>query len=483
MSMTESLTLALVRIGRINLAISAALVDEVMAGPVELSEFPHAAPHVLGAFARRGVPVPVIDIAALLNPGAGAERPVDFVLIIRHSGGRFAIQVDEVKGVVVVERETITELELRSAQGEGLFSRLYTPADGGRVSVVLDLDAVLATQGVRSAVELRTAGGDGADEAVDQSAGDFYVLFRAGGACFALNTAAARRVERYPDMLDSQITHPFLRGFHRVRGNLMSVVDVAALLGMPEGVHGASARNILVMRGAGASSEVALCIDELLAFRRVGEAEIEPVSGDAGFARGECLCGSFIHDGKLPVLVLNTDVFWEAVQVLDGGALQDVAGTADEAGTASAMPVHHLVYKAGGSLLATELVGLEAVAKLPPDYVDLRQPGRALVGMGSRNGRALTLIDLGMLLGAAPVAINDDRRVLVTASGQGLFGYVVESVNFMESAVAEPLPHPDRQIHGLVPPFSRMIRTHGENRDRAACVLDLAALAATSENV
>jgi hypothetical protein len=42
--MTESLTLALVRIGRINLALPAARVDEVVAGPVELSEFPHAAP-------------------------------------------------------------------------------------------------------------------------------------------------------------------------------------------------------------------------------------------------------------------------------------------------------------------------------------------------------------------------------------------------------------------------------------------------------
>jgi purine-binding chemotaxis protein CheW len=481
--MTESLTLALVRIGRINLALPAARVDEVVAGPVELSEFPHAAPHVLGAFARRGAPVPVIDIAALLNPGAEVERPVAFVLIIRHPGGRFAIQVDEVKGVVSVGNETITELELRSEQGEGLFSRLYTPANGGRVSVVLDLDAVLASQGVRSAVELRTAGPDGTDDTVGQEAGELYVLFRAGGACFALNTSAARRVERYPDGLDSEITHPFLRGFHRVRGNLMSVVDVAALLGMPAAGDNRGGRNILVVRGAGASGEVALCIDEVLAVRRIGEAVIEPVSGDAGFALGECLCGSFVHDGKLPVLVLNTDVFWKAVQVMDGGALQDVAGTADEVRAAAGIPVHHLVYKAGGSLLATELVGLEAVAKLPPDYVDLRQPGRPLVGMGSRNGRALTLIDLGMMLGAAPVAINADCRVLVTASGQGLFGYVVESVNFMESAVAEPLPHPDRQIRGQVPPFSRMIRTHGENRDRAACVLDLAALAAVSENV
>lgn len=388
------------------------------------------------------------------------------------------MQVDEVKGVVGVGNETITDLELRSEQGAGLFSRLYTPADGGRVSVVLDLDAVLATQGVRSAVELRTADADGADDAGEQDAGEFYVLFRAGGACLALDTSAARRVERYPEGLDSEITHPFLRGFHRVRGNLMPVVDVAALLGMPANADGGIARNILVVRGAGVSGEVALCIDEVLAVRRVRDAEIETVSGEAVFTRGECLRGGFLHAGKTPVLVLNTDVFREAVQVVEGGALQETDATGEEARNASAMPVHHLVYKAGGSLLATALIGIEAVAKLPADYIDLRQPGRALVGMGSRNGRALTLIDLGVLLGAAPVAINDDRRVLVTASGKGLFGYVVESVNFMESAVAEPLPHPDRRSHGQVPPFSRMIRTHGENRDRAACVLDLAALAA-----
>jgi chemotaxis signal transduction protein len=169
--------------------------------------------------------------------------------------------------------------------------------------------------------------------------------------------------------------------------------------------------------------------------------------------------------------------------MLEGGWNQDAGGTAGEARSEAAAPVHHLVYKAGGSLLATELAGIEAVAKLPADYVDLRQPGRALVGMGSRNGRALTLIDLGVLLGAAPAEMNDDRRVLVAGCGEGLRGYVVESVNFMESAVAEPLPYPDRRLHGQVPPFSRMIRTRGENLDRAACVLDLAALAAGAESV
>lgn len=481
--MTASLTLALVRIGRINVAVPASLVDEVVAGPLELSVFPQAAPHVLGAFVRRGVPVPVIDIAALLAAGGDAERPAEFALIIRHPGGRFALQVDEVKGVTSAGDATITELEIRSEEGAGLFSRLYTPADGGRVAVVLDLDAVLATPGVRSAVETRPEDADGKEGADAEEGGEFYVLFRAGGACFALNTAAAGRIERYPQAMDSEITHPFLRGFHRVRGNLMPVVELAAVMGMPPASGGAGGRNLLVLRGGGAAGETALGIDDVLAVRRVRESEIEPVASEAGFARGECLRGSFLHEGKLPVLVLDAEVFGRHVCVLEGDLSQQDAGIFAEGRNEPAMPVHHLVYQAGGSLLATALIGIEAVAKLPPDYVDLRQPGRAVVGMGSSQGRALTLVDLGVLLGAAPVVINDDRRVLVTASGKGLLGYVVESVNFMESAVAEPLPHPDRRPHGHVPPFMQMIRTRGENRERAACVLDLAALEVTAENV
>jgi purine-binding chemotaxis protein CheW len=241
MSRSEFLTLALVRVGRIHLALPAAWVDEIVKGPVELSVFPQAAPHVLGAFARRGAPVPVIDIAALLNPGDdGRGRPVDFVLIIRHPGGRFAIQVDEIKGVVGAAPGTITELEVRSELGAGLFSRLYTPADGGRVSVVLDLDAVLASPGVRSAAAQARdgeagAGADGDAGQRERGPGRPYVLFRAGGACFALDTAVAGRVEPYPAVLDSVIEHPFLRGFHRVRGRLMPVVEAAALPGLPGG--------------------------------------------------------------------------------------------------------------------------------------------------------------------------------------------------------------------------------------------------------
>jgi purine-binding chemotaxis protein CheW len=476
--MTESLTLALVRIGRINLAVPAERVDEIVEGPVKLSEFPQAAAHVLGAFARRGMAVPVIDIAALLDSDPAVKRPVNFVLIIRDPRGRFAIQVDEVKGVVKTNREAVTALEPSSGPEKGLFSQLYTSADDGCVSVMLDMDAVLAAEGVRSAVESPSEETSGAG---DRQEGATYVLFRAGEACFALDTKVARRIERGPDTFDSDISHPFLRGFHHMLGQLMPVVDVGALLGLPGG-GGDKAPNLLMTRGDDASAGVALCIDDVVSVGWVDESRIEPVSGTAGFARPECLRGCFVHEEKVPVLVLDPHAFWQAVQVVDGHALQEVAGLGvKELNTPSTKPAHHLVYKAGGKWLATELAGLESVSKLPPEHIDLRRAGRAFIGMGTGSGQAVTLVDLGMLLGAPPLTLNGERRVLVIASDRGRFGYVVESVNFMELGASEPLPHPTTPARGQIPVFTRMIRIHGENRDGAACVLDLAAVAEMTE--
>ncbi|MCX6954293.1 MAG: chemotaxis protein CheW, partial [Verrucomicrobia bacterium] len=192
--MSAVVTLGLVRIGAVDLAIPGDFIEEVVRGPIAVSPFPHAPQHVLGAFALRGRPIPTIDLAALVaRAGVPPDRPVAYAMVLRHPTGRCAIQVDEVLGVTKASADQITDLETRL--DGGLFSRVFTPATGGRVAAVLDLDAMLATEGVRSAA---LASERAADRDAAEAATRPLVLFRVGGACLGIEAAHVREVQPRP---------------------------------------------------------------------------------------------------------------------------------------------------------------------------------------------------------------------------------------------------------------------------------------------
>ncbi|MFO1447093.1 MAG: CheW domain-containing protein [Opitutaceae bacterium] len=465
-------TLGLFRLGPIDLAVPAELIEEVVRGPLDITPFPAAPLHVLGAFAFRGQPVPAFDLATLIQPAAVKEplRPVAFALIIRHRAGRFALQVDEVLGLVHAAPEHITRLEGRSAAG--LFGELYTPANGGRVAVVLDLDALLNVEGLRSSVRAPDrilAGSGGATHG-----GQPQVVVRVGPVRLAIDADRIRSVGIRPRELDSVLHHPVIAGFHSVLGAMIPVVELNALLGLAVGAEQAESRPWLVFEHRG--WRAALMVDAVLAIETVAEVAADSNSG-SGVGRLEFVVGSFVsRDGSL-VLRLDEDAL---VRSLAGEGGQDthrvVAGTAADVKSeahAPVEPVRYLVHRAGGCLFATPLSELAAVMVLPDDFVSIASSDRAAVGSCSRLGRPVALVDLAVLLGGEPRPRYAGAHVLCITNPTGSHGFVVDAVDSLHAAVPQPLPGRDTAKHGVVPPFTHMIRIKVGGVARAACVLSL----------
>jgi len=456
----------LVRVAAMDVAIPAELVEEIIRGPVELTPFPRAPRHVLGAFAFRGDPVPVVDLEAILRPqGAAPARPDALVVIIRHSFGRFAVLADAALGVVRAEEDRLTALDPRSTQGAGLFSQLYTPPDGGRVAVVLDLDSILETEGLRSAL-LAATERTGARHARDGAAP--HVMFRRGGVGFAIDARHARLAERAPDALASPLSHPVLKGFHPLRGESLPVVDTAALLGLPEN---GERHGLLLVVGADAR-EIALEVDSITGMEPVEPGRLEALPDDA-CARTDLLRGAFAGDGGVS-LVLDIETLLDAACLVDRAELfaSEQAAT-DVSQESETRP--YLVYRAGGGAIATPLIELEAVLRLPEDFTDLRGGAdAATIGLASWQGRAVKILDLGALMERPAKNTGPGAPVLVARGADGLVGYLVERLELSRRARARPLPRPGERPFPRLPALCEQIRVREETRDIAACVIHLA---------
>jgi len=473
-------TLGLVRIGPLRLAVPAMLIERILKGPLTLSPMPQAPNYVPGLFAFEGKSIPVVDLGAYLQP-AGVEQctePSAYALVIRHAGERFALQVDEVLGVERCESGNLTALTDRTHAYGGLFDCAYVPPGGGAVSVVINLERIFALFGVSTA-----SCEDSSAQTARNSRGGLrepHLIFRAGDALLAVNAIKVRQVGMRPEQLHSVLSHPILEGFHRLYGRDFPVARTLPLLELGLG-DGRVERQLLVLdNGEGI---LALSVDEVCSIESVALGELHPMEPGL-MPRGELYQGSLHTASGQVAMVLDVDALLASESMVDCRELfSEVAQQLreEEQGAGEGALASYLVLRSGGRTLASPLLQVDAVMAVPPGFADLRTGDSAFVGLCERLGQSVRVLDLALLLGESPTPLGGDSVILCRRSARGVQGYLVARLDFLLSTRSRSLPTPDLRPHGRVPPFERMIRVRRDGLDKAACVLELDALATVED--
>lgn len=467
-------TLALVRVGAFQLAVDSQLVQSVVPGPLAITPFPRAVAHVPGAFAWRGLSMPLLDIHALLAPSAsraaGDVPDVRLAMILRSSIGCFAMPIDRIGEVVRATPASLTELDVHSPQGAGIFRRLHADREG-TVHVVLDLEAILAIDDLRAG--LRDIAAARGAARTDTDAGRPHMLVRAGSATFALDARSVRHVERRTATERFALHHPSLRGFHTLRDRTLAVVDLLSLLELPPSERPTRESHLLVV-GDSAHHDVALVVDEIVAVSKLATDDLQPLPDAAG-RTAALYAGSTTSDAHGTLLVLEPEALLQAAAVVDPSVFRQ-ADAARQAATAQrrAPRALHMVYRAGGGSLASRLIELDAIIRLPATFTDLRREGSPLVGLCEHGGDTVPVLDLSQLMGRAPVADVADRPVLVVRHADGRCGLLVEQLLFLQDAAPVAMPGHGRPPRGVLPALTEMIRARRDGADYSAAVLPLA---------
>jgi len=467
--MAATRAIGLFRIGNVDFALPAEAIAEVLAAPADLADFPQAPRHVRGAFNHRGRALPMVDLGGILRPeGAAETAPGPYALVLRTGGGRLAVQVDAVRGVVQAEAERFTPLA--SAGPRGLFQRAYTPPDGGRIAVLLELPALAALDGVSVAADEAATAEAVAGNRADAT-GQSMVVFRIGAVCHGLPAAQVGAVERRPEVLGSPLGGGMIAGYHRLRGRFVPVVRTAQLLGSTGGTDGRFA--VIVQAGERAA---ALLVDEIVAVEPVAAHRREGLP-EGAVVRPDLFAGCWSRpDGEIALwldgAVLAAEVGAPPLGE-DGAEASGVAATGAEAGPLE----QFLVFRCNGWTFAAVLRDLDAVIRVEDGVVDLRRDGQDLAGMCTSHGRTVRLVDLGRVLGAAEPAMLSGGMAICVAAAGGRVGFLVQTVDLLVTTRARPWTGARPGGSGRVPPIRLTIPVKRAAGDRTAGVLDLGALA------
>lgn len=468
-------TLALVCVGPFHLAVDSQLVQSVVPGPLAITPFPRAVPHVPGAFAWRGTSMPLLDIHALLAPAAqhAGAQDVRLAMILRTSVGCVAMPVDRIGEVVRAAPGSLTRIDTHSAQGAGVFRFLYAGRDG-TVHVVLDLEALLAIDDLRTGLRDVAAALTRAHD--DEGHGTAHVIVRAGHGTFAIDARAVRHVERRTAGERFALDHPSLRGFHTWRDRTLAVVDLLALLDLPPSETATRESHLMVV-GSPSHHDVALVVDGIAAVTAMPVSQLQPVPDAAG-ASAALYAGCIERRDFGTLLVLDAPALLEAAAVVDPSVFRQAdASRRDAAAERAADRTLHMVYRAGGGSLASRLIELDAIIRLPDGFTDLRRDGSPMVGLCAHAGTTVPVLDLSLLMGRAAVPDVVHRPVLVVRHAGGRCGLLVEQLLFLQDAAPVPMPGQGRRASGALPALTQMIRAKRDGADHSAAVLPLGAIA------
>jgi purine-binding chemotaxis protein CheW len=313
--------------------------------------------------------------------------------------------------------------------------------------------------------DLSTAAAAGALIAGDTAAiTENLLIFQLAGDSFGLQLTTVAEIIRLPDLAHMPLVPPSLLGLANLRGIVLPIVSLRALLHLPE-IAANELTRVIVMRGDAPVGFVIDSIDRLLAITPgqlekddAGAGTIDPVALD-GIIKGA--------EGASPIKLLSPSRLLSGQFARLGTSATPVASlasraTSPTAGAPARAPVSLLSFYLSQQEYALPLERVREIIALPDHISELPRPETAVLGVVTLRDRLLPLVSLRALLGLAGDQQRKRGKVVVMSIGEGAVGVVVDATREilrLDPEIVDPAP-------------TLLIRGDGDAEITSICRLD-----------
>ncbi|HSC17098.1 MAG TPA: chemotaxis protein CheW, partial [Gammaproteobacteria bacterium] len=288
-----------------------------------------------------------------------------------------------------------------------------------------------------------------------------FLTFRLDGSLYALPSELVLEVIHVPAVARVPHSPAALLGVANLRGTVLPLVGLRALLGARGDSAAAATKAIVLDAGA----QLALAVDSVDSLVAVAQDAIETRESELSAREGELLSGAFRsagHDEVAKILAIER-LLGAAFTQQPRRKRQSRAGAAaahDEGRSATSAPSKMLVtFEVAQQEFALELESVQEILPAPAAVTLVPRAETPVLGVTSLRDRLLPLLSLRGLLGFPPAPASDGReKVVVTNVGGAQVGLVADRARTILSAA-------DSSIDSLPPVLAA--RTGGEARLKA----------------
>ena len=254
------------------------------------------------------------------------------------------------------------------------------------------------------------------------------LIFRLAGELCALRLATVAEIIRLPDLAYMPLVPPSLLGLANLRGIVLPVVSLRALLHFSD-IGANEQTRVIVMRGDAPVGFVVDRVDRLLTLatdqlEQDGAGTIDPTLLDGAIKGAE---------GQSTIKLLNPSRLLSGQFVQLGvSATRAVSRTSVAMSTSAAAPAQAqaslLSFCLGQQEYALPLDRVREIIPLPDHISELPRPETAVLGVITLRDRLLPLVSLRALLGLPVDGQREHRgKVMVVSLGDGMVGVVADA--------------------------------------------------------
>lgn len=338
-STTEDEQFVTFAMGREDYAFEVETVREIMRVST-ITDIPNVPPHVKGLITVRDSVMPVFDLRALLGLQTESSSENERILIVETGGFTLGLIVDRVKEV---RRFAADLIQIPPDSGDVQELKGIVKVDNGKkLIMILNQDKIL-TEAESASVRqwmneegMNSMTADRRQHELGQQNGDEevqLVTFNIGEEEYGIHITKIQEINRLDEVTHLPRSPYFVEGVTNLRGNVIPVLNVRKLFGLPEKENDDRTRIIIVDIGG---RKTGLCVDQVDEVLRLSKSNIEPapaiVSSSDGnrFMEGVCK----LDKGKRMVILLNVEQILDKQELESFQAIDDPEVNKDpEAGT------------------------------------------------------------------------------------------------------------------------------------------------------
>ena len=256
------------------------------------------------------------------------------------------------------------------------------------------------------------------------------LVFQLAGEPFGLRLNVVAEIIRPPALAHMPLVPPSLLGLANLRGIVMPVVSLRALLHLPDVATDKSTR-VIVVRG---DNPVGFVVDGIRGLLAVATDQLEKDDAGTG-ADGSALLDGVIKgaEGESPIKLLSPSRLLHGQFVRLGTSstpteTQTSLAKSAPAGTPAKALISLLSFYLGQQEYALPIDRVREIIPLPAHVSELPRPETAVLGVVTLRDRLLPLVSLRTLLG---LPIGDQHgprgKVVVMSIGEGTVGIVIDA--------------------------------------------------------
>ena len=438
------------------------LLEVIRVPPV--ARVPQGPPALWGIANLRGVVLPVAGLREMLGMVPMTDRSAARAIVVQ-AGAKAAVVVDSVEGLVTLRSDQIETrpAELASEGGEILLGA-FSLEPANQVAKIVDVEALLHrafTRLTRAKREARTTTSARLDGAVVAAKNiDMLVTFDVAGQEFALPLEVVHEILPAPSAITAVAqADEVVLGISSVRGVLLPLLSLRALLGFAGREAGAGREKVLVMNVGG--SPVGLIADAARAVVAADRDLMDPMPPVlAARTGGESRVRSVFRGegGRRLISVLSPDgLFREDVMQRLRENHRETPVRASEAALKANDEVIFLIFRLGDDEYGIPIDAVVEVAQVPSKITRVPKTPKFLEGVVNVRGEVLPVVDQRRRFDMPPLEHSEGRRLLVIRTERHRAGLIVDSVSEVlrtQSARISPPPQltdeTSRLVHGVV---------------------------------